>query len=105
MAGNWWIDGQGRNNLAGIPDSATNPAILPDYLIVEFLLNYPQAKTDFYRMLPTMSAEEQERLNELVEKNPYCMAHNVVDPVAYSDRIQHRYNTQGVRTRMPKRSR
>ena len=102
---NWWIDNQGRNNLKGVPDDPSNPPILKDERIVTFLLEYPQAKTDFLAILPSMLPEEQDRLNELVAKNPFCMAHNVIDDVKFADIIQSKHNTQGVRLQMPKRKR
>jgi hypothetical protein len=83
MPGNWWYDNQGRNNLAGIPGDPDNPAVLPDYLIVEILINVPIAKLDFQRVVPLMSPAEQERLNGLVARNPLTL-----QPFPFNDQRQ-----------------
>jgi len=70
---NWWFDNQGRNNLAGIPGSPTNPAVLPDHIIVDLLINVPIAKQAFVALVPTMLPEEQVRLNDLVARNPITL--------------------------------
>lgn len=73
MPGNWWYDNQGRNNLAGIPGNADNPAILPDHVIVDLLIRVPLAKHDFLVLVPTMLPEERVRLNDLVARNPIAL--------------------------------
>ena len=62
MAGNWWFDNQGRNNLAGIPGDPDNPAVLTDDCIVDLLINIPVAKKDFEALVPSMTPDEQVRL-------------------------------------------
>lgn len=73
MAGNWWFDDQGRNNLAGIPGDPDNPAVLPDAVIVDLLINIPIAKKDFEALVPNMSPDEQQRLNDLVARYPITL--------------------------------
>ena len=63
---NFWLLPNGVNTLAGIPDDPDNLPQLPDVLILEFLSDGNQkARDDFQALLPTMSEEEQERLNLL----------------------------------------
>ena len=73
MSGNWWFDDQGRNNLSGIPGDVANPAILPDHIIVDFLINIPIAKHDFEALVPLMLPTEQARLNGLVARYPITL--------------------------------
>jgi len=70
---NWWFDSQGRNNLAGVPGDPDNPAVLPDYLIVDLLINIPIAKRDFQALVPLMLPAEQSRLNALIAANPLTL--------------------------------
>lgn len=97
MAGTteWWMDGE-RNNLGGIPsDGVTiNTAILPDHFIVDFLRRIPAARDSFERLVPTMSPEEQTRLQRLWDS---AMARELSDSIR-DDRFQNRWNRQGVRT-------
>lgn len=93
----WWVDEQGRNNLAGIPGSVTNPAILPDYLIVDLLLINPAAKESFRRMVPLMLPDEQERLNGLVAKNPRTMKNYPIDDQVLGDQSMRAISGQGYR--------
>jgi hypothetical protein len=92
---NWWFDNQGRNNLAGIPGDPDNPAVLPDYIIVEFLTAIPIAKQDFLAALPYMTAAEQTRLNALVARNPLTLQPFPYDDQAQADALMDRMNTPG----------
>lgn len=63
---NFWIRPNGQNTLKGIEDDPTNPAVLPAYLILEFLSNDNQkARDDFLAVLPMMNEEEKLRLEEI----------------------------------------
>ena len=86
----WWINNSGQNMLAGIPGDSDNPAMLDDSYILDFLTRIPVARASFNLLYPTMSADEQARLDEIVK-----MADNgyVVDDVSSSDRFQHAINT------------
>lgn len=96
MAGNWWFDNQGRNNLAGIPGDPDNPAILPDDVIVNLLINVPIAKRDFVALVPLMTAEEQDRLNGLVARNPLTLQPFPFNDQEVEDRFMKSQNTPGV---------
>jgi hypothetical protein len=97
MAGqNWWVDNQGRNNLAGIPGDPDNPAVLPDYLIVDLLINIPLAKTDFQLLVPTMSPAEQVRLNGLVARYPITLQPFPFNDQQVEDRFMASQNVPGV---------
>ena len=61
---NYWIRKTGANTLKGVEGDPDNPPVLPSYLIIEFLSDGNQkARDDFLALLPSMSEEEQERLN------------------------------------------
>lgn len=96
MPGNWWYDNQGRNNLAGIPGDPDNPAVLPDYLIVEFLIRVPIAKRDFLAVVPLMSPAEQVRLNGLVARNPSTLKPFPFNDQQQEDRFMASQNRPGV---------
>jgi len=90
----WWVDGSGTNMLRGIPDDEDNPALLTDAEIIDFLQHIPLARASFDRILPTLTADEQTRLNLLAET---AGAHLIVDPTDATDRIQEKWNRAGVR--------
>lgn len=96
MAGNWWLDNQGRNNLAGIPGSTDNPAILPDAIIVELLVAIPIAKQDFKALVPMMLPDEQARLNALVARNPLTLQPFPFDDQRVEDQFMRSQNVPGV---------
>lgn len=86
----WWIQDRVQNTLSGIPGSEVDPmlqalidsgdpcldqatldslihgAVLPDDAIVDFLRSVPAARDSVCRLLPTMTAEEQERILRLL---------------------------------------
>lgn len=94
---NWWVDSQGRNNLKGVPGDPSNPPVLSDGTILEFLKKYDVARADFFSLLPSMTAEEQERLNGLVSSNPSVLYSDPA-PQVREDRVQKKFNTAGIRT-------
>ena len=96
MAGNWWLDNQNRNNLAGIPDDPDNPAILPDDVIVDLLINIPVAKRDFELLVPTMTPDEQVRLNGLVSRYPITLQPFPFNDQEVEDNFMKSQNTPGV---------
>lgn len=96
MAGNWWYDNQGRNNLSGIPNDPDNPAILPDHVIVEFLVSIPIAKQHFTALVPTMLPDEQVRLNRLVAMNPGTLQPFPFDDQKIDDRFMRSQNSPGI---------
>lgn len=93
--GNWWFDEQKVNNLKGSYDDPENRPVLPDEAIVEFLLNIQAARQDFFKLLPNMLPEEQERLNGILAKNPRILAPEPnLDPGIQADRLMRSFNTQ-----------
>jgi hypothetical protein len=96
MAGNWWFDDQGRNNLAGIPGDPDNPAVLPDEVIIDLLINIPIAKQDFYSLVPNMAAPEQVRLRGLVARNPITLQPFPFNDQQQADALMSSQNTPGV---------
>ena len=96
MAGNWWFDNQGRNNLAGVPGDSTNPPILTDAVIIDLLINHPNAKRDFKVLLPTMLHSEQARLTALVESHPLTLQPFPFNEGAVEDAFQASQNKVGI---------
>jgi hypothetical protein len=96
MAGNWWFDNQGRNNLAGIPGDEDNPAILPDHVIVDMLIRVPIAKRDFVILVPTMLPGEQVRLNGLTAMNPLTLQPFPFNDQQVEDQFMRSQNVPGV---------
>lgn len=95
---NWWVDeATGLNNLSGVPDDSDNPPVLPDGVILQFLEQYADARDDFRLIVPTMTAEEQARLNGLIDANPNVMIPQP-PPQVQEDRVQRKMNTTGIRT-------
>jgi hypothetical protein len=94
--GNWWFDDLGVNNLKGVPDDPDNPIILPDQIIVEFLIQNPQARADFKTLVPTMLPLEQVRLNDLSARNPRVLQKTIVnDDQIIDDAFQASQNKPG----------
>lgn len=90
----WWVDGTGQNMLEGIPDDTDNPAKLTNAEITWILQRIPAARSSFDRILPTLTADEQTRLNIIADT---AGAHLIVDDQDAMDRVQHKWNTAGVR--------
>lgn len=70
---NFWLNAQGQNTLKGSDTNPSNPPVLEDIVILEFLKIYPDSRKDFYALLPTMLPEEQYRLETLIEAHPSVM--------------------------------
>ena len=73
-----------------------NPAVLEDEFIVYSLQHSPQARNDFNRLFPGLDVESQERLTNLIERNPRATK-LLVDSQVYEDNIQKKQVTAGVR--------
>ena len=65
---NFWIRPDGQNTLAGVEDDPTNSPVLPAILILDLLSEGNQkARDDFLAILPSMTMEEQNRLQEIYD--------------------------------------
>lgn len=95
---NWWINAQGKNMLSGVPGDDSNPPALPDSWIVDFLWTNPRARIGYNAIIGSMLPEEQERLNNLIDANPYLKTGYRNDPTVQSDYEQNKWNRAGVRT-------
>lgn len=62
-----WLDDDGN------PGDPNNPMLLDDWFILECLHTIPEAKEDFFRVLPVMLPAEQTRLNRLLERFPSAL--------------------------------
>lgn len=93
----WWIDNVGRNTLRGVPGDLTNPPILPDDYIFDFLRRIPEARESFNRLYPTMLPEEKERLDSIAQGALYVQP----DIKATEDAFQRSQNAAGIFTTGP----
>jgi len=73
-----------------------NPALLEDTFILYALMHMRQARDDFDRLYPNMDVGSQGRLSALIAANPRVQA-LVRCPQDFSDALQHREVTEGVR--------
>lgn len=78
-----------------------HPAVLEDEFILYALRRSLYARRDFETWYPKMDAVSQERLRNLVRDNPQ-VRWVLEDGADYSDGIQHKEVTAGVRARMPR---
>ena len=90
----FWIDGNGENLLSGVHGDEANPVLLSDAYILDFLTRIPESRASFDRLYPTMTADEQARLDTIAKMAANGM---ILDDVSTADRIQHRFNTSSVR--------
>lgn len=98
----WWQNNSGTNLLKGVEGDSLNPPRLTDDFILYCLRTCQQARTEFEQIVPSMLPAEQSRLSTLIALNPGPSS-LMVDPSTVEDQFQRTMNTQGVRTRMPKR--
>jgi hypothetical protein len=84
--------------------NAQNPAVLEDEFILFSVRNNLRARADFYRILPTLDDESQERLQNLAGK--HRRAFRITrDEQSETDAIQHKQVTSGVHLETPKPNR
>jgi hypothetical protein len=86
-----WLDDNGN------PGDPGNPIHLSNDFILHCIHTVPQARADFYKILPTLNQAEQDRLNRMLEGAPYVQTPQE-DAHTRTDRFTHRFNTAGVRT-------
>lgn len=94
--GDWWADDIGTNLLKGVEGDISNPILLEDEAIVEFLTRIPASKDAFLRMVPNMLPEEQARLYRLYNCS-FPPPSNLMDENIRSDVFQHTLNAIPVR--------
>lgn len=90
----WWLNNSGTNLLKGIVGDESNPALLSDAFIIDFLRRYQAARVSFNRLVIGMLPEEKERLAALAAQAPEIY----IDPQLQSDAIQVKWNRAGVHT-------
>jgi len=98
----WWYDDGGTCLLKGVPDDPLNKVRLPDNFILSFLWKIPVARDQFVVILPSLLPEEQDRLNTLIDTNPYVKI-LMPCPQDVTDSVQRKWNRSGVRVRLPRR--
>ena len=105
---NWWQYPNGTNALSGLdiwdeenlrwaanPD---NPAVLDRDTIAHLLRTIPSARLGFNTIYPTMSQEEQARLDEIATSAKFMIR----DPKDVEDAFQRKMNSQGIYTTGPR---
>jgi len=89
---NFWINEQGQNTLKGSETNPLNPIIIPNENILEFLKQYPKARTDLFALLPSLDLDEQARLESLIEQHKTILTDEVY-PQVEEDRFQSKMNS------------
>jgi len=94
---NWWV-AEGINWLSGVEGDVANPPRLPDAEIIQFLMQYPQARLDYNLQIVLMPADEQARLATMIAANPMVgsVFYDVWDNHMASDKFQSIQNTVGI---------
>jgi len=94
---------EGRNGLAGLDGTwvetdggvpvymphPTNPAVLQPEVILNALASSRAARAAFNRIYPTLSQDEQERLDGLLDTSPNIRKSVQADSNAWNDRLQY----------------
>lgn len=93
----WWIFDNGTNSLKGVPGDVTNPPVLTDGQIFDFLRHIPEARKSLNRLYPTLLPEEQARLDPIIQGAKFLQP----DDKAASDLFMRRQNTDGIFTTGP----
>lgn len=90
-----WLDDGGN------PGNPRNPIRMRDDFVLHCIHTVPQAREDFFKMLPSLNPAEQARFNRMLERSPL---HQVpyVDPTTTEDNFARRMNRAGIRTTGPK---
>ena len=93
---NWWVD-NGLNYLKGSDDDPTNPPLLSDDYIVDFLRRIPQARIDLERIFPSLGEAEKIRITRILSEHPQTHL-TFVSEKDSEDRRQTAWTRQGVYT-------
>jgi len=92
----YWTDDRGVNMLKGVEDDPDNPPRLPESAILYALRMSPVARQQFAWIVPNLLPEEQDRLEEILQRNPR-MSKLLVDDQTVEDRFQNWWNSRGIR--------
>ena len=92
---NFWINKEGVNTLKGTHTNPLNKVYLPDLMIAEFLVDYPQSREDFMNLFQTMLPEEQYRLQEIIDSHP-----NLFKERKHYQEIEDTFQTKANKTRV-----
>jgi len=94
----WWYSKSGQNMLKGVIDDPTNPIVLPDEFILDFLSKIPKARFDFVTIFPTLLPEEQTRLQDIIDRNPFVKTKIIQEDSENSKLFEDRLNSGPIRT-------
>lgn len=86
-----WTDSNGN------PPDPSNPIRLPDGFIYDSIRTVRKAREDFFEILPTLLPAEQDRLNDLLERNPNVLTFERSEQDKL-DSFQNRLSNQQIRT-------
>lgn len=90
----WWVNDVGTNMLKGVHGDESNPVMLDDTTIIDFLMHHLPARASFDRLYPTLLPDEQARFDMILEGSP------MLTPIVVAtieDNFQHQWNTANVR--------
>ena len=87
-----WLDDQGN---LGDPE---NPIQLYNSFILFCIHTVPQARTDFFLMLPLLNVAEQTRFQRMLDKAPFVTQTRYVEEEVSTAAFTRRFNRAGVRT-------
>lgn len=93
MSSEFWINDNGQNMLKGVAGDTSNPIMLPDEWVVDFLLRIPDARASFDRLYPDLLPGEKTRLEVL---RSTAASQMILDEVTASDRLQLTLNRSGI---------
>jgi len=95
MEREWWVDDSGINTLKGVPGDPTNPPMLREDYIFDFLRKIPAARDSYNRIYPTLLPEEKARLDLIVDGGALFLQPDIQGT---EDNFQRRQNTAGIFT-------
>jgi hypothetical protein len=87
-----WLDDMGN---MGDPE---NPIHLYNSFILYCIHTVPQAKTDFFLMLPLLNTAEQTRFQRMLDKAPFVLQTRYVEEEVSTAALARRFNCAGIRT-------
>ena len=86
-----WLDDYGN------PGDPSNPIQLINSFVLHCLYMIPQAKSDFFKMVPSLNQAEQTRFQRMLERAPFISRTFYQDEQTRTDAFTRRFNGAGVR--------
>lgn len=98
VVASWWISGEGDNLLKGVVGDTDNPPRLKDEMILDFLRRIPAARDSFNELYPSLTTDEQARMDKLAVSATFAMP----DLTAETDNFMSRLTAGPIRTAGPR---